>query len=297
MDGESRGLSPKTMSARAMTARHFIWWIHQNLVDPCFPDDIRRFIAYVASPDPEGRWGAPDRLKAASASTAATYYGRLRSFFRFLVEEERITVSPMQKIKAPVHRPDQITPFTETQIKSLLAAARAGRYPQRDEALVLFLLDTAIRASELCGLLVSDVDLKERHAIVHGKGGKQRTIFFSATTARAYNRFRATVRNATDDMPMFSSEQGGALTLSGVEQIVRRLGITAKLRGVRCSPHTFRNTACVMFLRAGGHVFALKEMLGHTTLTMTMRYAMIAQADVQAQHAQFSPVDHLKRRR
>jgi site-specific recombinase XerD len=52
-----------------------------------------------------------------------------------------------------------------------------------------------------------------------------------------------------------------------------------------------------MFLRAGGHVFALKEMLGHTTLTMTMRYAMIAQADVQAQHAQFSPVDHLKRRR
>jgi site-specific recombinase XerD len=60
-------------------------------------------------------------------------------------------------------------------------------------------------------------------------------------------------------------------------------------------PHTFRHTFAVMFLRAGGNTFTLQQLLGHTSLAMTNRYVALAQADIENQHRQFSPADHLKK--
>ena len=82
----------------------------------------------------------------------------------------------------------------------------------------------------------------------------------------------------------------------GVRQIVERAGKVAHIEAMRCSPHTFRHTMAVTFLRNGGQVFALKKILGHTDLNMTNRYVALVQADIAKQHRQFSPVDNLKRR-
>lgn len=65
---------------------------------------------------------------------------------------------------------------------------------------------------------------------------------------------------------------------------------------MRCSPHTLRHSFSIGFLRAGGNVFTLQQMLGHTCLAMTSRYVAVAQADIQNQHRQFSPVATLKGR-
>lgn len=100
------------------------------------------------------------------------------------------------------------------------------------------------------------------------------------------------------DDPVFISERGdGAgnkLTRWGARQVIERLGKTAGLQSVRCSPHTFRHTFAVEFLRAGGNVFTLKQLLGHTGLQVTQRYVALAQADIQSQHRQFSPGDRLR---
>jgi site-specific recombinase XerD len=79
-------------------------------------------------------------------------------------------------------------------------------------------------------------------------------------------------------------------------QLIERLGKAAKLEAVRCSPHIFPHTFAVEFLRGGGNVFTLKELLGHTSLTRVNRYLALAQADLENQHRQFSPGDRLKRR-
>ena len=65
---------------------------------------------------------------------------------------------------------EQVQPFTQEQVESLLKAARSSPCPKRDEAIVLFLYDTGVRASELCILKMSDLDLNSRHARVLGKG-------------------------------------------------------------------------------------------------------------------------------
>lgn len=67
-------------------------------------------------------------------------------------------------------------------------------------------------------------------------------------------------------------------------------------RGVRCSPHTLRHTGAKRFILAGGDVFSLQKLLGHTTLYMVKRYVELATVDVQAQHERFSPADCLLRK-
>lgn len=71
----------------------------------------------------------------------------------------------------------------------------------------------------------------------------------------------------------------------------------AGIEGVRCSPHTLRHTGAKRFILAGGDMFTLQKLLGHTTLYMVRRYVEMASVDVQAQHERFSPADSLLRAR
>jgi integrase len=64
---------------------------------------------------------------------------------------------------------------------------------------------------------------------------------------------------------------------------------------VRCSPHTFRHTFAILFLRGGGNQFTLMQLLRHTNLAMTYRYVYLAQADVENENRQFSAVEKRNR--
>lgn len=145
---------------------------------------------------------------------------------------------------------------------------------------------------------MSDLDLQQKRCTVLGKGNKRRAIFFGRTTARALWQYLREQSHEENDFVFVSDRGGGAgepLTRSGLLQLVRRLGQSAKIQAARCSPHTFRHTFAVEFLRNGGNVFSLQQILGHTSLHMTNRYVALAQADIENQHRQFSPADRLKR--
>lgn len=142
---------------------------------------------------------------------------------------------------------------------------------------------------------MKDVDLYERRAQVVGKGNKRRTICFGRDCGLV---LRAYLRNEyrTQDSPLFTTERTEApLTTSGLLQLVHRTGKRAEIQVTRCSPHTFRHTFAIEFLRAGGNVFALQQLLGHTSLQVTQLYVAQAEADIQKQHRMFSPVDNLKK--
>lgn len=301
MDGQIRQLSAQTLVNRRGIIDRLLWFLRERGAESCGPRELRAFLAYLsAGTDGESRWGSAiaNTARPASASTVKTYHGELRTFFRFLVAEEALAVSPMERLAPPVCRPDQVQPFTEAQVEALLAAAGRGDYPRRDRALLLFLLDTGARASEVCAIRVGDLDLQARKVMVTGKGNKRRALHFGRETARAVIAHLRDSQAAEEDF-LFASERGGrqgeGLTRSGVFQLVQRLGENAGLTGVRCSPHTFRHTFAVMFLRHGGNTFSLQQLLGHTSLTMVRRYVALAEADLAAQHRQCSPADNLRR--
>ena len=294
LDCQYRQLSDETIRTRRFMLSKLLWWLQTNGVESCGGPEIKQFLTYISTGhnQPDGRWGNPKLHTAVRPRTVKDYHTTLRTFFRWLVEEGCLEESPMAGLKPPVARADQIQPFTKEQVGALLLAAKGSDHGFRDEAILLLLLDTGVRASELCALRLENVDVIGKRAVVLGKGNKRRSVYFSRLTARAINQ-ALRGRNAAPSDPVFRSERGEALTRSGLQQLLRRLARTAGVEAIRCSPHTFRHTCAIWFLRNGGQVFSLKEMLGHTDLHMTMRYVAIAQADVQDQHRQFSPVLHL----
>ncbi len=300
-DCEVRQHSPQVLSTRNLMLSKLEWFLQLRGHDVCGPTQVREFLAYLTHGhlEPGGRWGNPSMTQPVRPRTVRDYHSHLRTFFRWLIAQKMILESPIENIGIPISRPDQIQPFTEEQVEALLAAASKSLHPQRDEAIMMFLLDTGVRVSEIAGVRQKDLDVHEGRCIVRGKGNKHRTVHFGRSTSKAlffYLRDQA----KDPEAPVFRSDRGEtageALTRWGVRQIIERAGKVAKIENTRCSPHTFRHTMAVTFLRNGGQVFALKEILGHTDLKMTSRYVALAQADIAKQHRQFSPVDNFKRR-
>ncbi|HTE18150.1 MAG TPA: site-specific integrase [Armatimonadota bacterium] len=143
---------------------------------------------------------------------------------------------------------------------ALAAAARRSRYPRRNEAILLFLLDTGARASEFCDPRMRDVNPPERHCTVTGKRNKRRTLFSNSPTVRSVSAYLPDTPRS-EDAPLFMSASKGPgvkpLTRSGPLQLTGRLGDAAGTEAVRCSPHTFRHTFGVSFIRNGGNTFSL----------------------------------------
>lgn len=288
--------SEATLANRRLYVKNLLWFLRRYKHETCDVEELRAFFAYLSNkkPDPGGRWGNPQETKPVKSSTVLTYYQHIRTLFNFIVAEGGLTVSPMQRIVRPTDRPDDILPFTSQQVEQLLAAAKRSRQPRRDEALLWFLFDTGVRVGELSALCFSDLDMSARRAQVEGKGGKKRPVPFGKTTAKALWAY-LNIDGRNNNEPLFLSERGDALTDSGIQKILRRLGKEAGIAVTRCSPHTFRHTFAVTFLRNGGNQFTLMQILGHTSLAMTARYVKLASADIEAQHREYSPADSLKK--
>lgn len=292
MAGEIQQHSDRTVGNRRQILKSLHWFLQRAEFEYCGVMELRGFFLYLTKGHRErgGRWGNPKMTEPVSPRTVKDYHSTLRTLFRWIVEEGGLEKSPMDRIPVPIHRDDQIEPFTEQHILQLRAAAKRSRHCLRDEAIVSFLLDTGVRASELCGLTFRDVDLTAKRATVEGKGRKSRPVYFGRVTARAlWTYLRSDGREPGD--PLFESERGAPLTRSGLSQLIGRLGTDAKITGVRCSPHTFRHTAGITFLRNGGNQLSLMALLGHTNMQQTARYVRLAEADVERQHRQFSPSD------
>ena len=301
MDGEIRQHSARTLVKRRYLLGKFFWFLDHKHLQTVHTAVIRQFLSYVTNghKEPGGRWGNPKETEPVKPGTVANFHSTLRAFLNWVCIEADLDIDPMKKIVAPIDRPDQIEPFTREESEKLIAASRLTRYPKRDLAIVLFLLDTGVRVSELCGMTVADLNMPARSARMLGKGGKERTIYFGRETSKALWQYFRTqeVQGQDPDQALWQGEGGNKpkqpLTRSGVLQILRRLGEQAAVENQRVSPHTFRHTFAVEFLRRGGNQFTLMELLGHTDLKMTKRYVQYVQADMAAQHRQFGPVDNL----
>jgi site-specific recombinase XerD len=138
--------------------------------------------------------------------------------------------------------------------------------------------------SEACGLALADVDLDREMALITGKGGKVRPVYFGSRTARALDRYlRERRRHRWAHLDALFLTQRGPLSTDGArERITVRAG-QAGLRG-RTFPHRFRHTFAHDFLINGGQERDLKRLAGWTSDVMLERYGASA-ADVRAKEA------------
>jgi integrase/recombinase XerD len=164
----------------------------------------------------------------------------------------------------------------------------------RDRAIIPTLVDCGLRVSELIGLKAADINWTDQTMVVLGKGNNERSIPFGRTARSAMLTYQQRRGDITNTCEFFLTCYGDGMSRLAINRTLKTLAATAKITGVRVSPHTFRHTFAVMYLRNGGDVFSLQKLLGHTDLTMTRRYAELSQMDVVAKHRQFSPADAIK---
>lgn len=294
LDGELSDRSPKTLKSRRDILGKLSWYLTRREAEACGVEELRGFFLYLQRGhlDTGGRWDNVTETKPLRPLTLRTYYAYLRAFFNFAVQEGRLAASPMDRIPAPRDPGDEVQPFSDQEIEKLLRAASKTHEARRDTAIILTLLDTGVRASELCGLRFQDVDFDQRSLMIReGKGQKTRQVYLGKKATKAlFNYVEVDGRDAPD--AVFQSQRDGGLTYSGLALLFRRLGKKAGVKS--CHPHRLRHAFAVSFLRAGGHQFSLMRLLGHTTLHVTNRYVQLAQADVAAQHRAFSPGDRMK---
>ena len=163
-------------------------------------------------------------------------------------------------------------------------------FDRRDRALLLFLLDSGVRASELCHLDLGDVDFATGAVTVRqGKGSKDRIVYLGPTALRALQRYLRT-RSDASSSALFVSKTGGRLTYDGILELIHRRCARAGL-AKRYSPHDFRRAYAVNMLRAGVDLYSLARLMGHADIQVLRRYLKLTAQDIEAAHRKGSPVE------
>lgn len=214
----------------------------------------------------------------------------IRTFVRFCAEDGLINAAPafaMPKL------PKTILPaFEPADVARLLDACTA----ERDKLIVLVLLDTGLRSSELLALDGADMDERNGAVLVReGKGQKQRTVYLGARTRRELTRYWHKMGKPAAKAPVWTNTNTGErLTHSGLRQVLLRLGRDARVD--HCHPHTFRRTFALWSLRGGMDVHTLAALMGHADIHVLKQYLALTGMDLQRAHREAGPVDKMLRR-
>lgn len=211
-----------------------------------------------------------------AAKTLLNYHIGLSSLWTWAIKEGHVERHIVRMVDKPKPLKVVVQPFSAVEVRALLNAVKYE--PDRNRAMILLLLDTGARASELCNLKHADIDLTRRQMKVLGKGNKERLLPFSARTGSAL-------------FVHLSRSKGKPfeLTRTSLAQYLRRLGERAGVPDAH--PHKFRHTFAVNYLRNGGDPYSLQQILGHTTMDMVKHYVNLAQVDLESAHKRASPVE------
>ncbi len=217
--------------------------------------------------------------------------------YRWLIAEGRTENNPAARFPKLREPRRLVHAFNEGEVEALLAQPDTRTFlGLRDHVFMLTLLDSGIRLSEVLGLQLLDLDLPGNTMRVLGKGNKERMVALSVVMENHLRRYlvRREVALAgigrEDSTWVFPNQSGGRAEGKGYQNRLKRYGKAAGITRVRVSPHTFRHTFSLWYVRNGGSPFHLEKILGHSSLDMSRRYCELADVDFLDSQRQFSPL-------
>ncbi|MBU4175395.1 MAG: tyrosine recombinase [Actinobacteria bacterium] len=279
-----KNLSGNTLSSYGGDLEHFTEFLSRMEVD-CLADiDHRMLRSFLANQQARGY----------SRSTVARRCACLRSLFHFLADADIIDSNPATTLSFPVKGRDVPRFLTEAEAE-VLAGESGGAGPPglRDHAIIEMLYATGIRVSELCALLVADVDFNNGVLKVVGKGDRERMVLVGEPALEALREYLDQERPALaraggyEGNVVFLGVRGSPIDPRQVRRVVR--AESSALDGGGISPHALRHSFATHLLAHGADLRSVQELLGHKNITTTRIYTHLTRSEVRKAYDRSHP--------
>ena len=279
---------------------------------------IKKAIEYLDDPDAGDVtvWELEQYLislrdKGNSESTRQYHWKVIKSYFSWASKRKGLNISnPTEDLEMPAVPDPEVQPYTEQEIKALLKVCKKSEKAEttdrasytftrptasRDQLIILLLLDTGIRVSELCRIQYKDINIQNHSihitAFETGRKSRDRSVYVGDKTLSLL--WRAVTENEDPENYLICSSKSlrnKPLTRYDIDHLLKRLGEKAGIES--CGAHRFRHTFAIQYLRNGGDIYTLKRLIGHSSLKMVQRYLQLSETDAAAAHRKASPVDN-----
>ena len=233
-----------------------------------------------------------------SPKTVQCHVRVLKAFSTWLYEEEYTSTNRLKNLKLPKAAVRIMEPLTLQEIKKIVSSINRKSYSgERNHAVLVTLLDSGLRASEVAGIRLSNLNLGDGYIRITGKGNKERIVPIGKFVRMELMHYIEKVRPHVcggDCSNLFLTQGGRPMTLNTVKMVFSKLARSSGIN--RLHAHLCRHTFAINYLLNGGDIFSLREILGHSTLEMVNHYLHFTSSQITAQHHQYSPMDRIQER-
>ncbi|TMP71051.1 site-specific tyrosine recombinase XerD [Pseudoalteromonas sp. S1609] len=274
-----QGVSENTLSAYRSDLDKFCQFLKGENLMTVTSLDVESYLAHRVD------LGLKPRSTARSISA-------LKRFYQYFVREKIISDSPMANIAQPKAGQSLPKTLSEAEVEALLSAPNIEEpMGLRDKAMLELLYATGLRVTELVGLRMEQINLRQAVVFVKGKGNKERLVPLGEEAMYWLEQFlklgRAQmIKHATDFV--FPSKRGVGMTRQTFWHRIKHYAILASVESP-LSPHTLRHAFATHLLNHGADLRVVQMMLGHSDLSTTQIYTHVANERLKSVHAEHHP--------
>ncbi|MBU3155243.1 tyrosine-type recombinase/integrase [Clostridium estertheticum] len=311
---QSKILSQKTMMSYEQTLRLFSKYLQEEKniedVNKITEKDIREYVVYIKNrgkytvvidkktlkgniPEARGDYG-----KQVSITTVNNYIRNIKVFFNYSKEQGVIKKDVVKNIKQfkNERKPKQF--ITDKEFGELLRHIDTTKFHEyRDYICVMLLLDSGMRISECLAIKVEDIDINNRAILLKSentKGRKSRYVYFSPIMQKELRRWLQYKDRYVESDVLFCSTKGNIVMMRTFEKKLKDYGLRIGLKDI--TPHQLRNNFAKRFLMAGGSIYTLSQILGHSSVKITeSAYLDLTDDDIRKTYQAFSPLENMRK--
>lgn len=284
------GLADNTLSSYRNDLEQFASWLAARLpassLISCGREELFAYLAARSQP-------LPGRKRGYSARSTARLLSALRHFYRLLQRDGHISEDPTLLVDAPKLPRSLPKALAESEVESLLRAPPDTSLGLRDRAMLELMYATGLRVSELVGLRADQVNLRQGVLRVTGKGGKERLVPIGEEASDWLQRYLGEsrpvlVKGARVDALFVTARRAG-MSRQMFWNLVKKHALAVGIASQRISPHVLRHSFATHLLNHGADLRALQMLLGHSSLSTTQIYTLVAKEGLKRLHQQHHP--------
>lgn len=217
----------------------------------------------------------------------------LKSFYAWMYLQKKVDSDPFEYVHSPKATHALPDFFSEKEIDSLLTAneKRTDKLKDRDQALLMLMFASGLRASEVVNLTFNQVDFDNRIMKVSGKGNKDRLVPFTNSAKESMLNYINGLRKdllKEDTKYIFLNSKGNKMTVRGLEYILDEIEAKTGLYG-KIHPHMLRHSFATKMLNRGADLRTIQELLGHSSIETTSIYTHVAYENMKETYEKTFP--------